>query len=280
MTALDRVLGKLEGVQKSGSEFAAWCPVHEADGNGHSRSLSVKHDDGKVLLCCHAECSSDAVLGAIGLTFADLFDDEPTRPKARTKATAEKLGPIAAVYPYQDWDGAVKYETTRHDPKDFRQRRRNEKGGYVWSIEGVERVLYGLPDLIDKTDVCLAEGEEDVKALRELGFTATTSCSGAKAWRKGAYAEQFVKAGCLRLNVLPDNDAPGRGYAEDVARSCAAAGIVVRVINLPGLPAGGDVRDWVRAGHTRKELLALVADAPVWAPAADALRPMDAEGDG
>ncbi len=263
--ALDRVLGKLAGVQKSGAEFSAWCPAHEADGNGHRRSLSVKADGGKVLLHCHAGCTKEAVVAAAGLTMGDLFDE--SKPRATSPPT--KLGPIVATYDYCNAAGALVNQVCRYaEPtKDFRQRRPDGKGGWIWNLAGVERVLYRLPDLIDRTDTYLAEGEEDVAALRALGLVATTTCGGAKAWRKGRYAEQLHKAGCLRLTVFPDNDDPGRRYAEDVARSCAALGIVVKVVELPGLPVSEDVRWWLRAGHTREDLLALVAEASTWAPA-------------
>ena len=49
------------------------CPAHE----DRKASLSASVDDGRVLLHCHAGCSFEAVIGALGLTPADLFDDPP-----------------------------------------------------------------------------------------------------------------------------------------------------------------------------------------------------------
>ncbi len=268
-TALDRVLGKLEGVKANGAGFMARCPVHEASGNGHRPSLSVKQDGDRVLLKCFGGCETAAVLGAIGLNLRDLFADE-SKPKARTKT--HKLGPIVATYDYHDWAGALIYQTCRYaEPeKDFRQRRPDGRGGWAWSLNGVSRVLFDLPGLVDRTDVFQVEGEKDALALKALGLVATTTAGGADGYGRGDYAAQLVRAGCLRLTVLPDHDDAGRRYAEAVAASCSAAGLAVKVIELPGLRIGGDVSDWLAAGHTREELVALVDAAPVWAPAADA----------
>src|SRR5262249_10310041 len=82
------------------------------------------------------------------------------------------------------------------------------------------------------------------------------------------------------LVILPDNDDPGRAHAMDIARSCRDAGFVVKILELPDLPVHGDVSDWLDAGHTRDDLLAL-ADAcqPVLATLADPNAPNINAGD-
>lgn len=62
--------------------------------------------------------------------------------------------------------------------------------------------------------------------------------------------------------ILPDNDEPGRRHADDVSRSCRKAGIPdVRIVTLPGVPEKGDVSDWIGAGHTVDEIVALAEAA-------------------
>lgn len=85
MTAVDRVCSRLERVRKSGSGWTARCPAHE-DG---SPSLSIgEGDDGRVLLRCHAGCTTEAIVAAIGLELRDLFAESggggviPTRSPA------------------------------------------------------------------------------------------------------------------------------------------------------------------------------------------------------
>lgn len=265
MTApLERVLGHLQGVTRNGGGFLARCPVHEADGNGHRPSLSVKQDGDRILIHCFGGCATDQVLAALGLEARDLFTDEPKHTKLN--GSKPGLGRLVATYDYQDEAGRLLYQATRHDPKDFRARRPDGAGGWIWNLKGVRRVLFGLPDLIDRTDVYLVEGEKDALALRALGLTATTTAGGAKGWDCGQYADQLRAAGCLRVTIIPDNDDPGREYARQAAASCAAAGIAVKVLDLPGLLEHGDASDWIARGGTRNELDTLASAAPAWTP--------------
>lgn len=70
MTA-ETVLSRLEKVRRTApGRWVACCPSH-AD---KSPSLAVRElDDGRVLLHCFAECSTEDVLDAVGLAFDDLF---------------------------------------------------------------------------------------------------------------------------------------------------------------------------------------------------------------
>jgi hypothetical protein len=71
------LLERLGGVKSTGhSRWIARCPAH-AD---RSPSLTLRElPDGRVLLHCFAGCETEAVLDAIGLTFADLFPEPLTR---------------------------------------------------------------------------------------------------------------------------------------------------------------------------------------------------------
>jgi hypothetical protein len=70
---LELVLDALPGTaRRSGGQFLARCPAHE----DRQPSLAVRElDDGRVLLRCHAGCSTDDVLDAVGLAYRDLFPD-------------------------------------------------------------------------------------------------------------------------------------------------------------------------------------------------------------
>jgi putative DNA primase/helicase len=83
-------------------------------------------------------------------------------------------------YDYRDEVGAILYQTVRFEPKDFRQRRSDGNGGWIW--KGPERpVPYKLPELIASgtAPVLIAGGEKDLDNLRALEFTAT-AIMGAK----------------------------------------------------------------------------------------------------
>jgi hypothetical protein len=269
MTAAD-LLARLGGVRRNGDGWLAFCPSHEGDGAGHTPSLSLKQDSDRVLVHCFGGCSPDAVLGALGLHARDLFCDEPKAPTNSTR----KLGPIVATYDYTDERGALLYQVCRYaEPdKDFRQRRPDGHGGWIWKRDDGRRVVFGLPDLLDQADVFIVEGEKDVLALRALGLVATTNAGGARKWRE-EYTAQLNTAGCLRVVILPDNDLRGWQHGAEVARACQAAGLGVKLIDLPGLPDKGDVSDWIAGGGTRDRLAAIVSAAPPWTPEAPSAPP-------
>ncbi|HSY66702.1 MAG TPA: hypothetical protein VK829_19080 [Terriglobales bacterium] len=64
------VLARLENVAKISAGWVARCPAH----NDNVNSLSVgEGDDGRALLHCHAGCSFEDVVAALGITVRSLF---------------------------------------------------------------------------------------------------------------------------------------------------------------------------------------------------------------
>ena len=202
----------LGGASKgSNGWWQAKCPAHQ-DGKA---SLGLHDtDDGGVAWKCMAGCSSKDV-GA-ELRARGLLPEREERPKRERKAKP-KLGPIVATYDYVDAAGALILQVTRHEPKDFRQRRPDpdKPGEWIWTVKGIcGRPLYRLPDLLDSepaVDVFLVEGEKDADRLRALGLTATTSSQGAGNWK---HTDHSPLAG-RHVVLVPDNDDTGRGYAAE-----------------------------------------------------------------
>lgn len=241
MSARD-VVNKLQGVKRSGAGWTAKCPAHEDQHN----SLSVNEGDGgRVLFYCHAGCSYERIVAALGFT----------------NGTSSRR--IVAEYGYRDESGRLLYEAIRFEPKAFQQRRPDGRGGYIWNLNGTKRVLYGLPELLAADPqgvVYIPEGEKDVDELRKHGLVATCNVGGAGKWRD-EYNE------CLRgrqVVILPDNDEPGQKHAARVARSLSGRAASVRVVELPDLPPKGDVSDWLNAGGTLEQLSKLVKATPQW----------------
>lgn len=85
---------------------------------------------------------------------------------------------------------------------------------------------------------------------------------GAGKWRP-EYNPYFEGK---QVVILPDNDEVGRKHAQQVARQLHGLASSVKVLELPGLPEKGDVSDWLEAGGTAEELLALVEKVPAWQP--------------
>lgn len=250
LAALETVLARFPDRRSTSAGWQVRCPAHKDD---HA-SLSVSRGgDGRVLLHCHAGCTTQDIIAAIGLTMSDLFSAS-NRPKSNRQT----------VYDYRDEGGVLLYQVVRLHGKQFRQRRPDGDGGWVWNLRDVRRVVYRLPDLVGHPAVFIVEGEKDAERLWAAALPATTSPHGAGKWRE-EYAQQLLAAGVRRVAVLPDNDPPGEAHARVVAQSCHDAGILALVVPLPGLPEKGDVSDWL-TNHTADELVALVKAAPPFNP--------------
>jgi predicted P-loop ATPase/5S rRNA maturation endonuclease (ribonuclease M5) len=168
----------------------------------------------------------------------------------------------ARTFEYRDEHGTLLYRVVRSEPKSFRQ----QAADGSWSIKGVPRVPYRLPELLaaDPTYVVyIVEGEKDADRLAALGLVATTNSGGAsKSPRKSNWLPEFsdhLKG--RRVCILPDNDDAGRNHAAQVANTLVARGIDHRIVDLPNLPEKGDVSDWLDMGGTPAALIQLY-DAP------------------
>lgn len=244
--SLPDLLARLSGVRQVGRQHQARCPVHE-DGRA---SLTIgTGDDGRILLHCHAGCGTEDVARALGVEMRQLFRD--------TRSASGSGREIVAVYEYVDEDSTLLYEAVRYEPKDFRQRRPGPGGEYVWSVKGVRHVLYRLPEVIEAValdrPVYIVEGEKDVDRLRAAGLAATCNVGGACKWRDD-YSATLQGA---RVIIFPDNDEAGRKHASQVALSLEGVAASVKTVPLPGVPEQGDVSDYLNAGHTVEELLAI-----------------------
>jgi hypothetical protein len=245
------LLTRLAQVRASGDGWTARCPAHD---DQHS-SLSInKGDDERWLVHCHAGCTFKKVVAALGLKTKDLGPPTPTRRAGGRMR-------IVATYPYRDEQGTLLYSMCRFEPKDFRPKRADGK----WTVKDTRLVPYRLNELRDHRLVCIPEGEKDVDCLWDLGLAATTNPFGAGKWRDD-YTQQLCDAGVEHVVILPDNDDAGRAHADQVAVSCGAAGLPVQIVTLLDVPEKGDVSDWLKAGHSRHELDALITAAPAWTP--------------
>lgn len=234
---VESFLGRLEGVQRSGSGWVARCPAH-GDSNP---SLSVSESGGKILLHCHAGCSAAAVVEAMGLKMRDLFTDETGRGDApdreaggRTDGGAAERAALGVrsgakkrrrelhfveAYDYCDVSDKVKYRVARfvdgNGKKTFMHQAPdpNAKGGWGYGLKGrgIARLPYRLPKVAAAAaagrQIVVVEGEKDVHTVERLGFTATCNSGGAGKWADGwadGWGEWFRGAGGIL--IIADND--------------------------------------------------------------------------
>lgn len=289
------------GIDWQGKDISCPLPGHD----DQNPSFGLCHDN-HAFVCHGCNRKGDVIeleamfhggdRGKAIQVLAKLAGIEPTRtPRYRSR--------IVESYEYTDTTGSLLFQVCRVHPKDFRQRRRAreeelkadralhpqtgcpmnkrngqplrpDRDGWIWSIEGLERVLYRLPATVEALTagrvIFVAEGEKAVTALVSLDLAATCSNGGALKWTE-QHADTLK--GAKQVIVLPDNDEKGRKHAALVLRTLTGKVESVRVIELPNLPHKGDAFDWIAAGGTREKLKAVIRNAPDWTPPADKPEP-------
>lgn len=180
--SLEQIARALGG-EVSGGQVLAPGPGHSAE----DRSLAVKFGrDRGLVVYSHAgddiwQCK-DHVRAKLGL------------PQWETKRKFKPNGKtrIAKTYDYADAHGELLFQVVRFEPKDFRQRRPDGNGGWIWSLHDTQRVLYRLPALLEavanEQPVFIAEGEKDADTLAAIGVTATCNPGGAGKWQTNTQA--------------------------------------------------------------------------------------------
>ncbi len=171
---------------------------------------------------------------------------------------------IEVTYDFTDEHGVLRYQEVRRPGKKFSLRRPDGNGGWINNLDGVTRVLYGLPELRRSAEpIFWVEGPKDVETLRGLGLIATTCAGGVNGWCS-EFAQEFQDR---YLVVLRDNDTPGLDLRDKVVGDSRPYAKRVVSLELPGVREKGDLTDWLGDGHTLGELLALVEAAEIEQPA-------------
>ncbi len=248
----DKLLAGIEGVKPDGKGgHLARCPAHD----DKNPSLSIKQTPEKILLHCHAGCETSEILKALGLDWKDL----------RIKENPGSFE-IVETYDYQDAEGKLVFQAVRalkDGRKSFYQRRPSTSGAWINNLQGLEPILYNLPAVIEAPEIIITEGEKDVEALKRAGFIASCNPMGAGKWRpeyNAALQGKFIV-------IIPDDDGPGRGHAETIARSLdGAAKVKIAKLPNPDGKQGFDVSDYLEAGGTAEALRQLIDDAPEYKP--------------
>lgn len=243
----DDFLDKLDNVKPAGSGFVAVCPAHE----DREASLGITEGEGgRVLLNCYAGCEVTAIVEAMDLKMRDLFPNNSSASNALPEA----------IYPYTDEEGNTLFEAVRMPGKKFRQRHHDpenpdaREGGWVWNLDGVRRVPFLLPQLIEAVrgnhTVVIVEGEKDaLRFTKETGVFATCNPMGAGKWRP-EYSIFF--GGCKQVIIVQDRDDPGRRHAEKIKESLDALGVPTQVLQAA---KGKDSSDHFDAGLGLEDLM-------------------------
>jgi hypothetical protein len=161
-------------------------------------------------------------------------------------------GKLVAIYDYLDADCTLLHQTLRYAPKGFRQRRPAVEGlrqgdrtasrdrdgkWWIWTVDGIEPVLYRLPELLaapESLPVFLCEGEKDADRLASApGAVTTTAPMGAGKWRE-SYTQTLRGRDVV---IIPDRDPvdsmeAGQKHAERVAQKLSRGGVKsIRIVD-------------------------------------------------
>jgi len=158
----------------------------------------------------------------------------------------------------------------------------SDNGKYEWRWKGFAdpRPLYGLDRLAARLDapVLVVEGEKSADACQKLlpDFVAVTSPNGSKSAGKANWNPLHRR----RVVIWPDNDEPGRDYAETVARLVnVQQAESIRVITPPpGVSDGWDAADALAEKWTTAKAQELVQSAQPWTAPASVAEKEDSEG--
>ncbi|GAB1695163.1 DUF927 domain-containing protein [Krasilnikovia sp. M28-CT-15] len=308
-TSFERVHTALEATgctprPRGTTHLDARCPAHD----DHRPSLSVDWRDsgdrgGLTVVCCQTGCPADAVVSALGLSLAELFDSweprtdvvaSPPAPTTGKPAPGHKAparaprprrgwpaaGTLTDVYPYRR-DGQLVGEVGRFTDADgaktFRWRRPVPDRPGFWLFEKPADVpLYRQDEaaaaITEGAPVYVVEGEKDANAAAAAGAAAVTkpngACKTATDWRPEWTA---VLAGA-RVRVVADRDEAGYRHAAIVAAALTGTAAAVDVVQTPLEADKADLAEHLAAGLTLDALAAvpaeLLPDVPAPPPAA------------
>lgn len=183
-------------------EGQAFCCFHQ---DQKMRSLSLNSDTG--VFFCHGCNESGSLFDFYMKKYHVDFKTALIELNKQAGLTTEPQKRIIKAYDYIDELGKLLFQTVRYEPKDFKQRRPDGKGGWIWNLERVRLIPYNLPEVIKANSVIIVEGEKDVESLKAIGLTASCNPMGAGKWR--AEFNQYFKG--KKVVIIPDNDTPGRG---------------------------------------------------------------------
>lgn len=238
-------------------QYYAFCPFHE------DQDYSFSYHETTRSWRCAASCG-EGDLVALGVRLWNCGVDAAV--EKLMALCGQRPAKVVRRYPYLDADGQFAFEVVRYSPKCFDRR---IPVAWIWkdimgASEDSDRILYRLPEVIVAPDVLIVEGEKDCETARSMGLVATCNLGGSSRWHRD-YVEIFRGK---RVEIIADADDGGRRHAIQIAGSLVPVAESVKMIEFSSVK---DLTEWVEAGGTIEELLAIFWKTP-------ALRPEDVEG--
>lgn len=241
-------------MKRYGTKAQCRCPAHD---DKHA-SLTITKGRKCTLFYCHAGCSVDEILGAVGLEKKDTFYDvEPRSPNWRAYVEGREKRKIEAVYNYVSINGTYAFTKIRCEGKKIIYGKlQNDRFTYGLGHDVGRKsykAIYGSLQAINKTiaesrPIFIPEGEKDVDTLTKRGYTAF-AYGGVNDWQSD-FATLVQGADVF---ILADNDEPGKRVAEtiqnDIKAVAKSSKIIVPMTDTPK----ADITDYFNAGHSKQE---------------------------
>ena len=209
--------------QQATGDYQAQCPAHEDD----RPSLSFKIDQDRILLHCHATCSTQAVVQALGFKSQDLFaaTEQWTR-QPRTEPKPEIPDPVKLVNgnategmtqeELERVSTSGKYEARymhgenhcvlRTPSKKFLQLHKTGNRWH-WNAGKNRPPYFGKPEN-PKQDYLIVEGQKAVNAVADkfpdLNVLTGGNCSDLESLAKHPFPSKSI------IYAYSDHDRPGR----------------------------------------------------------------------
>lgn len=182
-------------------------------------------------------------------------------------------GKLVAQWAYEDRGGGEVLRVIRFSLPDGGKAYRPihpANGGWRIGDPAGLLPLYRVNELPAGGLAWLTEGEKAADAAARIGLAATTSAHGAGS----ADRSDWQPLAGRDVVILPDNDEPGRQYAQAAARLLVQLNPPAkpRIVQLPDLPDKGDIVEYIEARRNqapasiRAEIEALAGKAAVLAP--------------
>jgi 5S rRNA maturation endonuclease (ribonuclease M5) len=162
-------------------------------------------------------------------------------PEILYKSATGNFKPEAS-YPYVDEQGKLLFMVYRFPPKNGKKNIRaahlDSNNEWQFSVKGIRRVLYRLPEVLAAGTVAICEGEKDVDRVAGLKLldsegrpiAATTCPFGCK---RGNWKEEYSKLlSNKRVIIFPDADKPGQAHAQRVYESVSRYAAAVKIVNF------------------------------------------------
>jgi DNA primase/RecA-family ATPase len=180
-----------------------------------------------------------------------LLKNSPTDKVAKFQSSP--LGIATATYYYRDLNDNIIATISRYDTEDGKEFRPWDAKMRVYRMPN-PRPLYNQGGIFKAHEIVLVEGEKCADALNRLGICVTTSMGGANAPIEKTDWEPLKNK---RVILWPDNDEPGRQYADKVSLKLKDIGVrEIAMLNVPShKPKGWDAADAIKEGIDVKGFL-------------------------